>query len=390
MSSSKLKISNTPGSSSSVATSAQQKKTAIRSSIDLELQLGFEKNPLDKPSTDFRDAESWFSQAKQTAEKSAAAAEKKNKRGGSSRRQGRGDVEATGGADDEELPYVAPEKNGNSFFRSSFFGGIPANVRTLERKVTVTTESTAAPSSRVRPMGPRGINSVPLPPQPGGTSNNGYPLDTLTDAERSMMTMRTLKGEVIEIDPADMLKTPAWYLQLRVWVYGLIAFSALIGGCIMLGLMSSPVAPSSKSTIFWIVISAISVIVAIIELIFFLRSGAKMLYHYDSPFLMLIASTNPNSTTTKTLSKHDLTLPIADLVVHVLLTIFWIITLADIGTAIGGCRTEILNLSLSASVCTGFEAVVSFGVISILSIVFATGMKGWETYSNFALMRNAV
>ncbi|KAJ3388852.1 hypothetical protein HDU84_009359 [Entophlyctis sp. JEL0112] len=348
MSSSKLKISNTPGSSSSVATSAQQKKTAIRSSIDLELQLGFEKNPLDKPSTDFRDAESWFSQAKQTAEKSAAAAEKKNKRGGSSRRQGRGDVEATGGADDEELPYVAPEKNGNSFF------------------------------------------SVPLPPQPGGTSNNGYPLDTLTDAERSMMTMRTLKGEVIEIDPADMLKTPAWYLQLRVWVYGLIAFSALIGGCIMLGLMSSPVAPSSKSTIFWIVISAISVIVAIIELIFFLRSGAKMLYHYDSPFLMLIASTNPNSTTTKTLSKHDLTLPIADLVVHVLLTIFWIITLADIGTAIGGCRTEILNLSLSASVCTGFEAVVSFGVISILSIVFATGMKGWETYSNFALMRNAV
>ncbi|KAJ3141364.1 hypothetical protein HK100_007792, partial [Physocladia obscura] len=428
MSTGKVKISDTPrkaatgsgsgasgggGGMSAANGNGNGKKGGIRSSIDLELQLGFEKNPLDKPSSEFRDAESWFSQAKQTAEISAAeqtaaaaAAEKdKEKRGTRDRRRNNSSsnvllaaattstfgrtsarVAATaaaaagsgGGGDGNaqqtpqqqaDAEYVSPSTlQRSSFFRSSFFGGVPNNVRTLERSAAVASPT----SAQRRPMGPRGPSALPTPTAATTSvaindNANTYP-NANADLQLQSFSVRngTLSSskDAYDLDPAEMLKTPVWYLQLRVWMYGLIFLSAFLAAVSVGAVASSSVAPSKTSVHFWIAVSIITLVVALAELLFFIRYGAKMLYHYDSPFLILTSSqSNPNNNggLTKSLVRRDIFLPIFDLALHSVLTIFWIATLADFGTTIGSCRTETLNLGIGAGVCTGFEAGVSFG-----------------------------
>ncbi|KAJ3030467.1 UNVERIFIED_CONTAM: hypothetical protein HDU68_008883 [Siphonaria sp. JEL0065] len=385
----KITISETPDSRpSKFGTPTKKTGNTIRSSIDLELQLGFEKNPLDKPSSDFRDAESWFSQAKQTAETAAVEetdkvarpeqASRKSFPAWGTGRSSRHIDEHQQHQDDTYFPPPATDRS--SFFRSSFFGGVPRP--TLEHTAPLPPDRAATK----RPMGPRQLN--------GGTGRTATPDDYQLRSMKSIQSVSarsqndSLK-DMYDSDPADMLSTPLWYFQLRVWINGIILLCSIIAAAIMTSVSGQPVAPSTLSSRFWIATSLFSILISLVQVIFYYTKGSKMLYHYDTPFLLITSSTSASGLT-KGLTKKDLYLPATDMIAHSLIVIFWIGTLSDVGMGIGSCRAATLSANVSTNICTGLEAAVSFGVATIVGFVFTTGMKSWELYSNMGLIRKAV
>ncbi|KAJ3018102.1 UNVERIFIED_CONTAM: hypothetical protein HDU68_011317 [Siphonaria sp. JEL0065] len=400
----KITLSETRIKAAASPTPNGKKGNAIRSSIDLELQLGFEKNPLDKPSADFRDAEAWFSEAKQTAEKETKKETATANNNNSSKRPDRKSFPLWSNRtskhadlvdDQNDVPYAPPPAaDRGSFFRSSFFGGVPRS--TLEQTSPLPPDRTTLK----RPMGPRqqlnggnaGLSTLPRVPTQTQQQQQQHDVQLRSIKSSQSVGGRSQNDSVKDLydsDPAEMLNTPLWYFQLRVWINAAILLCSIIAAAIMAGVAGQPVAPNTLSSRFWIATSLISILITVTQIVFYYAKGSKMLYHYDTPFL-LITSSASGTGLVKGLAKRDLYLPAVDMITHGLVVIFWIGTLSDVGTGIGGCRSSSLTLGISASVCTGLEAAVSFGVASIFGFVFTLGMKSWELYTNLGLIRKAV
>ncbi|TPX76375.1 hypothetical protein CcCBS67573_g02326 [Chytriomyces confervae] len=331
------------------STGDRSKKNGIRSSIDLELQLGFEQNPKDKPSSDFRDADKWFTQARETAENETAAEIAK--------------------------PDRASVRSSFARFASGF--GLGRNSRILtdaESRMSIPPHQLAQDSNVYRESGLSDTYHAPLP---SATSPHRRPLGPRFEG---VTTSRSSKS--LDSDPIHM------FLQLRIWICIAVMLGSLTASGVMATLTSSQVSPSRASTQFFIFTGSVSVLVAFAEVVFFLILGDKMLYHYDAPFLLLMS--NNSTPTSRVLSKRDLFLPFANLAVHGCLLLFWLATLADIGSKIGSCRSVALTLRVSTATCTGFEAVIGLGVAVMVAEVFSTGMKGWEVFSNWNSIRKAM
>ncbi|ORY51478.1 hypothetical protein BCR33DRAFT_712524 [Rhizoclosmatium globosum] len=364
--SSKIKVLETPEARGNKAEAG--KKPGIRSSIDLELQLGFERNPLDKPSSDFRDADSWFSKAKQTAETTAEPARPENASRKSfglfgASRSSR--YETNDQQHQQQSNDAAQEAGGRrSIFRNSLFGG--GDQPSLPPRAT-----------NKRPMGPRALDGQP-------------------QQDFQLRSVGTVKGADSgqgwdDSDPADLLSAPHYLYQMRMWVNALLLLAAILAASVMGGLAGVPAAPSQLSSRFWIFTSVLSIVVAVFQIVYFHYWGHKLMYHYDAPFLLLSSTgLGTGSGSTRNLNRSDLYLPGFDFILHVLLLIFWIGTLSDVGTGIGSCRSVSLSLNTSTGVCTGFEAAVAFGVIAIVGVIFTTGMKAWELYQNLAMIKRAL
>ncbi|KAJ3253367.1 hypothetical protein HDU77_004564 [Chytriomyces hyalinus] len=374
---------NDPTASTNSAGSAGKK---IRSSIDLELQLGFEKNPLDKPSSDFRDADQWFSRAKESAE--TAAAEEISKPSKAQQRISAGfglwrnrasnysNIEGQQQQQQQvqgnEEAYTRPKnENRASFFRGSFFGGVPRDMRGGSDNIPL-------PASSKRPMGPRSLD-IGSQVQMASVGKTTLPRNYATQ-----------QGDET-LDPSASLSVTVWYFQLRVWVFLVILFASALGAAIVGGLSTNILAPPRLTSNFFIFTACFTLLVALVTLLLFILRGSTMMYHYDAPFLLLFSSSSSNNNQLDhSLTKRDAITVWVDIGLHALLLLFWVATLADLGVKIGGCRTGALVLRIDSSACTGFEAGLGLGVVVLIAEVFVLGMKAWELYGNLALIRKAI
>ncbi|KAI9356740.1 hypothetical protein DFJ73DRAFT_774928 [Zopfochytrium polystomum] len=318
----------TTATTGTTATSGSGGSRKFRYSGDLELQLGFEKNPLDKPSSEFRNADSWFKTVKEGTESAGGGVAKSGSRRGSPAPRspaprsprgipGKQQSTASGGAGsflsplsrpqhqnidvdesddakeeyddfgDSAQPYLAPQSQQNqnqkatvgrtnSFLRSSF-QMIRNSFLPAARRTAADFEGEDATPQRKRPHGPRRM---------GEPSAYGWG----ASAESSTTLGRS----------ASSIPMPPVIQQPRFFVY--IAILLLSGACLVFMALSivqlhsnsgTPAAGAAATgtrrptptTVYVVITAGLSFILAATCLTLYAWLGRHLLNYYDAPFL---------------------------------------------------------------------------------------------------------
>ncbi|KAI9328447.1 hypothetical protein DFJ73DRAFT_861676 [Zopfochytrium polystomum] len=360
----------------------------IRYSGDLELQLGFERNPLDKPSSDFRNAEAWFKNVGTNVEPPPLSHQPSLKRGLFSAQPQGAEMEYNGPANGD-----SGKRNSSSVFRSSFMflrnSLMPARRTAADFEGNPDDTLARGAPDRKRPMGPRGMGDSSYPP-----------------------TMRSPNFG----SAAVAIPMPPFYRQHRFFAYlALLFFSAAA----LVAAVRETALNSSSTGYFLLLVGALSSLAALASLALYAWLGKRLFNYYDAPFLFCqdipTARAIPNldneafsssasddnggeeyrsgnrlKTLGRTLGaplqreRPSPWVPLFDVLSHTVLLIFWAAALADGSTKRASCLSNAL-----ANYCNTLTVALIFGALAATVVVVATGFKIYEMW-RFGVFRSVV
>ncbi|KAJ1564365.1 hypothetical protein HK405_015081 [Cladochytrium tenue] len=388
-------LSPTQSSSSAVPTASSADASAgtaakFRYSGDLELQLGFERNPLDKPSSDFRNADAWFknvriedvdvSEPARPPPAAAAAGRQGSVRVppgaqlGSLNRGG-----GSGGGPAGQKNNRGSFRNSFMFFRSSFAPRAARTAADFDDPDGAYDDDDARlrTNDRKRPLGPRGMG----------------------EAGRRGTAAPHMPGSGIDLPMPPLVRQPRMYTYAAV----------LIVSALAVVIAATSEALTSASPAFFVVASAASAALAAAMLVAYVWLGRRLFNYYDAPFLVCqdislgggSSSPGPSSPAHSAGDEEDGTgpgvaarfaqtlsraaplrrptpnpgVPLADLALHAVALLLWIAALADVGAkSIPACSSNPRGAACSTPVLAAW----ALGALAALGIAAALLVKCLE------------
>lgn len=368
---------------------ARSDRGRFRYSGDLELELPFERNPTDKPSNDFKNVQSWFKVDDTIQAKSGPETTSDDPNSNSSIKNNTGIFRSSLQYIRSSFIYpqrqerpVQPHSKSNLEYNDNNTVENPTYNHTDYQSPsiadvtpsTINDNSTKNSNISKRPFGPRNIG--------GSTLNTSYPLSTSLPIH---------------------IPLPPLHRQLRIWVYSIVAGFSLFSTVLSVYLIAKYNQDTRLN--FFLFTSSATLVLSITCLVCYVWLGARLFNYFEAPFLF--CQDLPNNTTsssgispydfyqdcddkdvnklTKTLTRlgplrreiPSAWVPLTDLFVHILMTIFWVATLVDVSTHQARCLS---SGYASFSVCQTVVSALIFGGIAACVVSISVVFKAWEMY----------